>query len=123
MTPTNETFDPDKCYLSKDQVIGVGNDLIKRWEADPKANFWLIRVAKAMQFVLGRTSEKVVEQYYREAFKMVYYIMQKNASASDPTLSKLPPPSPPKPQYVVPEKRERVAANLLRFFEHGAMKD
>lgn len=117
-------FDVDKCYLSKDQVIDVGTKLIERWQADPKANFWLIRITKGVQFVLKHTPANHVEQYYREAFKMVYYMMQQNARAGDPTLQKLPEPEAPKPVYVVSEKKpSRLKLDFLSGLKEGGMRD
>lgn len=117
-------FDIDKCYLTKDQILHeVGDVLIQRWEASPSSNFWIINIAKLMQKVLHAVPSKHVEQYYREAFKLVYHIMQVNARAADPTLQKLPAPAAPEPIYVKSEPRIKPNTGWLDVFKKGAMKD
>jgi len=115
-------FDPDKCYLSKKDIIGVGDTLIERWQASPDSNRKLILVAKGLQWILRRSPSADVEQYYREAFKMVYFIMQKNARAGDETLAKLPDPKPPMPVYVV-TKANKPKVSLMDVFKSGGMRD
>lgn len=98
-----EEFNPDKCYLTKQDILGIGDTLIDRWNADSKSNRKMIIIAKGLQFLLKHSPASAVEQYYREAFKMVYFVMQKNARAGDETLSKLPMPEPPAIEYVKSE--------------------
>lgn len=116
-------FDPDQCYLSHEQILEVGDVLIERWKKDPKSNWKMINIVRGIKFLLRHSPHDQVEQYYRESFKIVYWMMQKNAQAGDPTLQKLPAPAPPVAVYCVSKPEPAVRIDWMSSFKRGGMKD
>ena len=82
-------FDADKLYLSKGQILGIGDRLIRRWKLNEKANKKMILIAKAAQFIVGRYKASEIETYYKDFWKEAYEIMYSNAKAGMPELKLL----------------------------------
>jgi hypothetical protein len=59
-----EIFDPDKLYLTKAQIIRIGDKLIARWKENETANCKMIIITKATQFLVKRYKDKEIESYY-----------------------------------------------------------
>jgi hypothetical protein len=81
-----EIFDPDKLYLTKAQIIRIGDKLIARWKKNETANYKMIIITKAAQFLVKRYKDKEIETYYRHFWRESFEIMQENARAGDPAL-------------------------------------
>lgn len=86
---TSFDYDPDKLYLTKEQIISVGDKLISRWQQNATANRKIILITRAAQWFARRYSEQEIEQYYKEFLIEVFEIMQQNALKGDPQLSTL----------------------------------
>ena len=115
-------FDPDKCYLSIDQITEMGDVLIKRWETSPVANKKWILFVKGAKWFVKRQNPKDVENYYKETAKLMFFMMLKNARAADKTLSMLPEPEPPEPVYCKPAS-PKLDTDWIKSFRHGGMKE
>lgn len=111
------SFDPDKLYLTKKQIIAIGDRLIARWKQNPTANAKMIVITKGAQFLVKRTPEKDVAQYYKEFWSEAYEVMVQNALEGNKELNLL---------KQVKEKQPLAPKAKLDFtkaLNYGAMKE
>lgn len=128
--PHNDAFDPDKLHLTKKQILAVGDELVKRWMANPKANARMIVITKGAQLLARSYPDAALETYYKEFWKIAYEVMQQNAMQGDPALSMLkqvkeaPPKTPvERPIPRTPPAVEKKRLNFAELLGNGAMKD
>ena len=114
MNPS-EPFDPDRLFLTKNQILAIGDKLIARWKLNEKANLKMIMITKGAQFLVKRYKASEIETYYRDFWKEAYEIMYTNAQAGIPELKTLK-------QVHEPEIVSELDFNIKKMLSFGAMK-
>jgi len=84
-----DQFDPDKLYMTKSQILGIGSELIKDWKKNEAANRKIIFITRAAQFIVGRYKAEEIEAYYKAFWKKAYEVMYNNMKAGMPELKLL----------------------------------
>ncbi len=129
--PLNDSFDPDKLHLTKKQILAIGDELVKRWMINPKANARMILLTKGAQLLARGYPDDALEAYYKQFWTIAFEVMQQNAMQGDPALSVLkqvknqaPPQTPvERPIPRTPPIVEKKRLNFADLLGNGAMKD
>lgn len=115
-------FDPDKLYLTKAQILSIGDKLKARWRQNEQANRKMIWIATAAQFLIKRYSDKEIETYYKDFWKEAYEIMQQNALQGDPALKMLQQVSELRPEQTKTTS-EKKPLDFVKLLTAGGMPE
>lgn len=108
-------FDPDKLYLTKSQIMGIGDKLVERWKKNETANRKMILIARGAKFIVSRYKAQEIETYYRDFWKEAYEIMYANVQAGMPELKVLK-------QVKEPEIISELDFSIKKVLSFGGMK-